>query len=79
MEDQRYGWILHRKGIKWIQLQRRLKYEVRVQLKEVVREAELQQRKSVEEEVYLYEPEQRYTLDKSSDEEMRLDGGFMNS
>ncbi len=50
MEDQRYGWILQRKGIKWIQLQRILNYKERVQLKEALREAKLQQRKSVEKE-----------------------------
>jgi hypothetical protein len=27
MEDQRYCWVLQRKRIKWIQLQRRLKYD----------------------------------------------------
>ena len=39
MEDQRYGWVFHRKRIKWIQLQRRLKYDTRVQLEEELRGA----------------------------------------
>ena len=57
MEDQRYGWVLQRKRIKWIQLQRRLKYDTRVPLEEEHRGAELQQRMFVEEEVYLCKPE----------------------
>jgi hypothetical protein len=80
MEDQRYGWVLQRKRIKWIQLQRRLKYDTRVQLEEELRGVELQQRMCVEEEVYLCEPEQGSVLGESSDEDedMRLDDGFMD-
>jgi hypothetical protein len=81
MEEQRYGWVLRRKRIKWIQLKRRLMYDTRVQLEEELREAELQQRMCAEEEVYLCELEQGSTLDESSDEDedMRIYGGFMNS
>jgi hypothetical protein len=80
MEDHRYGWVLQRKRIKWIQLQRRLKYDTRVQLEEELRGVELQQRLCAEEEVYLCEPEQGSILGESSDEDedMRLDDGFMD-
>ena len=80
MEDQRYGWVLQRKRIKWIQLQRRLKYDTRVQLEEELRGAELHHRFDAEEEVYLCEPEQGSFLGARSDEDedMRLDDGFMD-
>ena len=80
MEDQRYGWVLQRKRINWIKLQRRLKYDTRVQLEEELIEADLQQRMCTEEEVYLCEPEQGFVLGERSDEDedMRLDDGFMD-
>ena len=34
MEDQRYGWVLQRKILKWIQLQRILKNDTIFQLEE---------------------------------------------
>ena len=80
MEGQRYGWVLQRKRIKWIELQRGLKYDTRVQLEEELKGAELHHRFNAVEEVYLCEPEQGYVLVARSDEDedMRLDDGFMD-
>jgi pyruvate formate-lyase activating enzyme-like uncharacterized protein len=76
-EDQRYGWTLHKRKVKWNLLQKKLRQ--RIKRREELTRDELQQGRIVEDEVNC-EPEQGSILgeDSDDDEDMMLTNDCMN-
>lgn len=78
MVNQRYGWVLQKKRIKWSQLQSRMRHETSVQLEEELRRDELQHGIYARGKGYLGEPEQSFNV-RDDDEDIKLMNGIIGS